>query len=61
MRGVYGWFGGRKQFNTYLALAICLAYAWSATPDFLAFAGVVGGILGLGSFAVAYEDRKKDA
>lgn len=58
MSRLYGFFGGRKQFNTYLALVICLVYAVADGPDFLVFSGVVGGILGLGSFAVAYEDRK---
>lgn len=59
MSTLYAFLGGRKQANTYLALVICLIYAAISGPDFLTFAGVVGGILGVGSFAVAWEDRGK--
>ena len=59
MNRIYQFLGGRKQANTYLALIICLIYAVPSEPDFLTFAGVVAGILGIGSFAVAWEDRSK--
>lgn len=58
MRRLYEWFGGRKQFNTYLGVFLLVGYAVWQTPDFLAFAGAIGAVLGFGSFTVAYEDRK---
>lgn len=59
MKRIYEWFGGRKQFNTYLALVIALGAAGFQDPGFLAFMGVVGGILGLGSLSIAYEDGSR--
>lgn len=58
MSRLYAWFGGRKQFNTYLGAALLVGYAAFDHPDFLAFAGGIGAVLGFGSFTVAYEDRK---
>lgn len=59
MKRVYDVFGGRKNANTYLLVAILLGYAALTRPDFLSFAAAVGGALLGGSFLVAFEDRAR--
>lgn len=54
----------RKQRNIYLALLLCVVYAAALFVDgdpasFVAFAGAVTGILGVGNFSIAYEDARK--
>jgi hypothetical protein len=61
MTRLYAFFGGRKQFSAYLAVTLVVGYALitDPAPDFLSFAAAIGGILGVGSFMVAFEDRAR--
>lgn len=56
---------GRKQWNVVVGLALVVGYAVLVTlatkdaPSFVEFALAVGAILGIGNFAIAWEDRAK--
>lgn len=70
--GIFDRFGGRKNFNTYLALILVTLFAtgllvvMAASGEageipvvgfFGAYAGAVSAVLGVGNFSIAHEDR----
>lgn len=51
--------GGRKMLNGYIFTVLVTAYAVWDHPTFLIYGSVIGGGLGIHSFAIAWEDIKK--
>lgn len=59
MRGIYEFFGGRKQFNGYLYVGILLATTRWFEPDFWELAAALATALLGTSLAHAVEDGAK--